>query len=110
MIQVVFDRAAKTAAERKVQHSIANLVKRKLQHELECSCNTSHVVVRIGGRWRAGDFKILDVTSCCLGSLDRANSLLADRAPTGPLGSFTRAALDGAPGAREQVRTLFSLR
>ena len=107
MIRIVFDQAATNAAERKIQHSIVNLVKRRLEQQLECDCLTSHAVIQVGGNWRTGDFRVTDVTSCCLGSLDKANDLLgALHERSGTFSSFTRSALN----SRDKARNMFTLR
>jgi len=104
VIQVVFDQVAKTAAERKIQFSIANLLKRRLEEDLQCSCATSHAVINVGGNWRTGDFSVTDITSCCLGSLDQANNLLAAKRERASVpSSFSRT-------ARQKSRGMFSLR
>ena len=104
---MIFDQAAANAAESKIQHSIANLLRRQLEERLQCECLASHVVVNVGGNWRAGEFRVTDVTSCCLGSLDRANTLLASRRenPSG-FSSFTHSAIR----SRDKARRMFSLR
>ena len=76
MVQVVFSAAGSDEKERKVQSSIATLVKKQVSSNVKCNCSKSHVVVTIGGEWRTGDFEVKELAGCCLDSLAAASEVM----------------------------------
>jgi hypothetical protein len=77
MVQVVFNAAGSDEKERRVQTSIATLVKKQVTSKVKCNCSSCHVVVTIGGGWRTGDFEVKEMVGCCLESLAGASEALA---------------------------------
>jgi hypothetical protein len=111
LTRVIFEGVGMDECDRKIQSSIANIIKNKLEREPVCDCKNSHVVVRVGGMWRTGDFVIEEVTGCCLKSLDKANEiLLAPSSRSSIVAGFTRSAMTISGTSREQALSLFSLR
>jgi hypothetical protein len=105
----MFDGPGKDAADKRIQHSIANLVKRRLAG-LKCECKYSNLVVTIGGDWRTGEFKVKELTGCCLNSASIAHDTLSGVAEKKVnIPSFTRVAIAHAANARAEASGLFSL-
>lgn len=102
MVQVVFNDAG-NEADKRIQSSIASLIKNKLQNSVSCECMASHVVVSVGGEWQSGDFEIRNVTACCDGSRDKARDALmqAPETVSAPLASANN---------RFRAQSAFSLR
>lgn len=110
MVHVVFNAAGSDEKERRVQSSIATLVKKQVLSNVKCNCASCHVVVTIGGAWRTGEYEVKEMAGCCLDSLSAASEVLTKPERKRFLPVITRPVLAQPPFAAGFSGGSFSLR